>query len=105
MRLRDASATCGLFRDGGVLGPPATASDLPSGHVPGAIAAEIRFLGAAPRVRPRQPHDRPVLLVDLFAAVVANENCSPCHDRNATGNGAGTMRPRGPAEFGTSGAG
>src|SRR6476469_9932210 len=64
---------------GGVLGAAATARNLAAGHVRGAISAEIRFLCTPPVVAPAQAHDRALLLGDLFAAVVADDNCFPCH--------------------------
>ena len=53
-----------------------------AGHAAGAISAQIRLLCAPAGVRVRDPHHGPARLVHFLAAIVANENCSPCHERN-----------------------
>src|SRR3954452_24642701 len=64
---------------------PAACSRL-AGHVAGAVAAEGGLLRTAPRVGIGDPPHRAVLLVDLFATVVANENGSACHGGKGSGN-------------------
>jgi hypothetical protein len=58
---------------------PTAPGDGMAGHSGRAIVAEIRLLGATPRVRVIEAHHGPATLRHLFATVVADENRLSCH--------------------------
>jgi hypothetical protein len=56
------------------LGPAAPAGDGATGHIAGAVVAEISLLGAATSVRKRQSQRRALSFTDFLTTVIANEN-------------------------------
>jgi hypothetical protein len=52
----------------------ASAGDCATGHITGAVVAEISLLGAATCVRKRQSQRRAFSFTDFLTTVVANEN-------------------------------
>ena len=70
---------CGL--SGLYLGAAPAAGGRAAGHLPRALVAEIGDLRAASGIRIRDPQHRALRLVDLPAAVVANQDCFPSQIR------------------------
>jgi hypothetical protein len=67
-------------------GSAASAGDGSTGHLTGAVVAEISLLGAAAGVRKRQSQRRALSFTDFFTTVVANEN-------GLTGQGEASFLP------------
>src|SRR5262249_13066906 len=66
---------------GACLGPRATAAprDGATGHLPRAVVAQVSGLRATPCIRIGDAQNRALRLLDLLAAVVANQNGFPSH--------------------------
>src|SRR6266851_4229913 len=69
----------GCGRGWGGLWPAAATGDCAAGHLAGAFVTEIGGPGTATSVRIGDAEDRALRLVNLFAAVVANQNGFPSH--------------------------
>src|SRR5581483_4014682 len=65
--------------DGGAFRPAAAARRCASGHLAGAVVAEIRDPRTAARVGNRDAHRGTLVLADFLVAVIADKNGSPGH--------------------------